>query len=524
MDSDRRVPKPADDGFTLVELSVAMVVLSVVVAALGAFLITAVAQQQTNELRSHAVQLGQQSVEEARALPWDLLGFYADDTLAPSCGTVGGPTVSLAVPTAPEPKNPRVPTAGTKTVVVQGQTYTRTICYRWIDDPSDGLGAADTNGTQDVKRTEVQIAWTSRGQTFNHRVDANRAPTADEVAPRSTTGQPFGIVSVTPSPTSAATAGIDSAGNLTNALQFTATTTTGVSTVQLRWTDGAGAQQLRTMTGGGSATSWAVTLPVGTGPFTPTSTTFTFTAFASTGETSTQTTTVSFSQAPGTLNVTTTVTPNSVDVNGAGFTAVPFTVTATTNTEATSAVLAYKNRNSASVTVTMVKQSLTTFTYTFPASSGPFPDGAVAFTATATGTGGSASASTTVTFVPPAVVPVSVNSATATPTLCVENNNGSVVRTTTVAVVVEGLATTDVVTLQFNDAEASKATATFSSATGNAATYSYTVPTGTGLDFKGKTQFTVSALATRSSDNTQATKIFNFPIFNRKGTEACPAS
>jgi prepilin-type N-terminal cleavage/methylation domain-containing protein len=516
---------PEDEGFTLVELSVAMVVLSVIIAALGAFLITAVAQQRSNELRAHAVKLAEQSVEEGRALPWDLVGFYADEAAAAtaSCGSTGGPTVSIPVPASPATKSGRVPTPGSKTVTVQGQQYTRTVCYRWVDDPADGSGAADTNGTQDVKRFEVVVAWTSRGTSFTHRVEALRAPTADEVAPKSVAGQPFGIVSVTPSPSSSASAPINGTGHLTSALDFSATTTTGVSTVQLRWTDAAGVQQSRTLSGS-SATSWSVSLPTGTGPFTATTTTFTFTAFSSTGETSTQNTTVAFSQTPGSLTVTTSATPNSIDVNTAGANAVSFTVQALTNADATSAVLRYKNRSGADTTVSMVKETPTKFTFTFPPNNGPFPDGATTFTASATGAGGTASGSTTVTFVPPAVVPVAVNNATAGPTLCTENNDGTVIRPTTVTVSVDGLATTDKVTLQLNDVAGSKVNATRIGGSGATSTYAYTVPANATHNFKNQAQFTVSVLATRTSDNTQATKIYNFGHFQRNGNESCPTS
>jgi hypothetical protein len=62
-----------------------------------------------------------------------------------------------------------VPTAGSKTVVANGTTYTRTVCYRWIDDPGDDTGIADRDlNTKDVKRIEVVLSWPVKGQTRTH--------------------------------------------------------------------------------------------------------------------------------------------------------------------------------------------------------------------------------------------------------------------------------------------------------------------------------------------------------------------
>lgn len=514
----------ADDGFTLVEMSVAMVVLSIVLAALGAFLITAVAQQQRNELRSQAVQVAQQAVEEARALPWELLGFYSDDAAIGTCTSPAGAVVSIPAPANAAQRSARVPTAGPRTVPVQGTDYTRTVCYRWFDDPADGTGASDTNGTQDAKLIEVDVAWTSRGVTQTHRVEARRAPTASEVAPRSASGhQPFGITSVTPDPTASHGATIDDSGNLSSALTFTATTSTGVSTVQLRWSDATGADRLVTLSTSGSSTSWSTTLPVGTGPFPAAAVTFTLTAYSSTGETSTQTTRVSFSQTPGSLTITSvSATPNSVDVNSAGNTAVAFTVNATTGSAATSASVSYTNRSGARVTQSMTTVSSTSFSRTFPAGSGPFADGATTFTVTVTSSSGTASSSTTVTFVPPAVVPVAVVSATAAPQLCYRNSDGALHRSTTVTVVVEGLGSSDGVKLQLNDAASTRVDATSAGSDGGRRTFTYTV-TGSGWNFKNRDNLTVSVLATRASDNTQATRIYNFPVTKTNSSTGCPA-
>lgn len=510
-----------EDGFTLVEMSVAMLVLAVVFAALGTFLISSVKQQYSNELRAQAVQLAQQSVEEGRALPWDLTGFYADDAQAASCGTADGPVVSIAVPAS---KDPQVPTAGAKTVSVNGTDYTRTVCYRWIDDANDGLAGADTNGTEDVKRIEVSVDWQVKGEAQSYAVQAMRSPTSSEVAPRSATGAPaFGIVSVTPDPAASTAATIDDVGRLTAPLQFTATTSPGVSTVQLRWTAADGSAQVRTLAVGADSTSWSTTLATGTGPFAPVATTFSFTAYSATSETSTQDTKVSFSQTPGTLAISSlTATPNSLDVNSAGLTAVLFKVTATTNDDGTSGVLRYTNRSGGQVSVSMIREDPRTYSYTFPSGSGPFKDGSTTFNASITGLGGTATSGVSVTFVPPAVVPVGLVTYTVAPQACVENNNGRISRASSIDVVVEGVGASDEVTLQFNDSAKSLVKAPYVSSDGSSSTFRYELSPTSTLSFAG-TSLSASVTATRKSDNTQATKLYTSSLFRRNGNETCPS-
>lgn len=517
-----------DAGITLIEMLVALLIMAVVFAALAAFLITSIAAQNSNELRTQAVQLAQQSVEEGRALPWELTGFYADDAAASSCGTGDGPGVSLAVPASPAPKSTRVPTAGNKTVVVNGTTYTRTVCYRWIDDPGDNNGAGvDADGnTKDVKRIEVTLTWSVNGQARTYTATGLRAPTAAEVAPKVPgSASLFGILSVTPPPSTANSAGIDNDGLLTAPLTFTATTTTGVSIVQLRWTDANGTPKVRTLTSGASTTSWTTTLNAGDGPFAPLLTTFYFAANSPTGEVSNQTTAVAFSTTPGSLTIDELkATPPSVDVSYSGMSATAFTVTAKTNEAITSAVLRYPNRTGALVTILMAVSGQQA-SYTFPVSSGPFADAATAMTVSVNGSGGTATSSTNVTFVPPAIPKVEILSATTAPSLCVAINDGSVLRKTRFTVAVQGIGNApDSVTLQLNDVAGSKVNASFIVQGANESTYAFDIPPAAASvrNWKNKNGLSITVLATRKSDNTQATSKFDSGIFEQNGGNSCP--
>lgn len=517
---------PSDAGISLVEVSVAIVIMGVVFAALGTFLITAMSQQRVNELKAQAVQLGNESIENGRALPWELAGFYADDAQAASCGTTDGPVVSIDVPADPAMRSSRVPTAGSSSVTVNGTQYTRTICYRWLDDDNDGTGAADTNGTEDVKRIEVSLAWQDKGATKTHVVQGLRAPTAAEVAPRSATGLPtFGILSVTPDPATANAATIGMTGGLTAPLSFTATTSTGVSTVQLRWTDADGSPQVRTLSVGATTTSWSITLPAGTGPFAPVSTAFTFSAYASTGEVSTQNTTVSFSQNPGTLSITSiTGSPDSIDIDSAGFTAVPFTVTALTNEDAGAGTLRFNDRSGSPVSVSMVAESARKFTYTFPAGGGPFAEGSATFSASISGAGGTATSGTTLTFVPPTVVAVTLVSNVVSPSLCVNNSDGRLARGSVIDTVVEGVGSSDEVKLLLGDSANTPVSAAYVGPSGSGALFRFSLTTASTLSWKSKSALSLSVTATRKADNTQATKLYTSTVTHLNGSNSCPIS
>ena len=486
---------------SLVEVSVALVVLSIILAAFGAFLVTAVKVQRSNEYRIKATQVGTQAVERMRALPWDKLGFYADDTVAAS--TCSASTlVTLPVPAAPATKDAQVPVGGTAQVV-QGQvTYTTTTCAYWHDDPTDGIGGADSDGPKDVKRIDVTVAWNNAGALKTLTVSGNRAPTAQEVTPKAGSATtPFGVLSATATPASAT---IDTSGNTTTTVTFDATTTTGVSVVQLKWSDSTGAAKLANMSANGSTTSWTYSLPTGSGPFTATSTTFTVVAVSATGEQNSQALQVAFSTAASALTIPTlTTTANAVDVTSTGSTTTAFTINATASAPVSSMTVTYKLRTGAMTTKVMTVSG-SSGAITFPAGDGPFPDTTVAFTVTANSTIGSASRAIDVTFVPASVIPVEVTAIGISPTLCLSRNTGGnqkVLRASTVTVDVSGVTTADTVTLEFNNTAKSRVDATTKTAISGGARFSYTIPTQWEWS---SSDLVVTALATRASDKTQS--------------------
>ena len=93
-----------------------------------------------NKARSGGIALAGERMEYIRSIAYG------------SIGTVGGIPSGLVAPS--------------ETVALNGVTYTRRTLVAYVDDPKDGLGAADANGiNSDYKTAKVDVAWTSRTGT-----------------------------------------------------------------------------------------------------------------------------------------------------------------------------------------------------------------------------------------------------------------------------------------------------------------------------------------------------------------------
>ena len=110
--------------------------LIVFIGIVGAFRLTVMAVSN-NKARAGAIALANERLEFIRSLPYN------------SVGTVGGiPAGSIA---QEEP------------VLLNDVNYTRRTFISYEDDPSDGLGGADSNGIiTDYKAAKVTVSWTVR--------------------------------------------------------------------------------------------------------------------------------------------------------------------------------------------------------------------------------------------------------------------------------------------------------------------------------------------------------------------------
>ena len=141
----------AEDGISLVEMMVSMVVLAVVFAALAANSMTALAAARRGQDQIAATQLANQVAESLMAAPW----------------------LTIAPPAVP-PTQPPVARAGL--------TFTPTATVSWVDDPCNG--SASVAAQQDYLRFDVGVAWTTAdGRPHTLAISQFRTPLYAEKQP-----------------------------------------------------------------------------------------------------------------------------------------------------------------------------------------------------------------------------------------------------------------------------------------------------------------------------------------------------
>lgn len=230
----RRGQSSGDAGMTLVEMLVAMALISVAVLGLLGELAADIKQQTTERTQTNAVHLASSSLESARNLSWSSL-------------------VSLV---------------GTRTTTptVQGVTYTNVTTLA-LCSPTDAPDVCTTpaTGAPTTARATVAVSWSSNGGRHTVRMTRNLADYTSTTT--SSTTNPLGscggsgvtlvsgALSLSPSSTTVNASG-NPPGNITATL--TATGLSNTSCVPLTWSDDTGAHQL-TMTGGGG--TYSVTIP-----------------------------------------------------------------------------------------------------------------------------------------------------------------------------------------------------------------------------------------------------------------------
>jgi len=130
----RRKVSFAREGFTLVEILVAMAILLIVVVAFVPLFVYIAEATQANKARFVAAKVAGSEIERIRALPYNQVG------------NVGG--------------NPPGVVVRASTVPLNGVTYTVTTDIWWWDDPSDGLGGPGPGADPipyDYKRVRVAV-------------------------------------------------------------------------------------------------------------------------------------------------------------------------------------------------------------------------------------------------------------------------------------------------------------------------------------------------------------------------------
>lgn len=144
-----------DDGVSLVEMMVAVMILAIVLTALASASITALAGVRTAEGQVGANQLASEVLERLQSSPWA--------------------SVAPVAPATSYTTTPQTTTRG-------GYTYTSSVVVRWVDDPCNGSTPA--TATQDYLSLDATVTWQiGAGPTRTLRAEALRVPTYAEKTP-----------------------------------------------------------------------------------------------------------------------------------------------------------------------------------------------------------------------------------------------------------------------------------------------------------------------------------------------------
>lgn len=263
----------ADDGLSMVEIMVSMVLLTVAMTALASTLTASLAQVADNQELTRANQLGTQLIEGMRSIAWDDLGVYADDPGYQSTGADGSPTVTLG---AARPAGSAAPTP-TRAVQDGGITFAATTDVVWVDDPNEpGPGQSDPD-PRDYKEVRLRLVWQVGGTEYEASFTSARRPTVSEVpvgAPVACT--PGHIVDYSVSPDFVELGGV---GETEEEVTVTVETCTESSAMHLAPSP----LSPRSMTNAGGGTLWTYTFPAGTTDYEPGEYTWTVTSSGTDG-------------------------------------------------------------------------------------------------------------------------------------------------------------------------------------------------------------------------------------------------
>jgi Tfp pilus assembly protein PilV len=370
-----------DMGMTLVEILVALTIVSVGVLALLSELATNLKQQALEKSQTTALHLADSAIESAKSMSYS--------TLVGQAGTT------------------------TATTPINGVTYTKTTTFS-VCSPTDSPNTCTTPGSGAVStvHADVTVSWTLAGGS--HSVHLAQSVSDDSQLVVSTATSPLGscggagttvvIGHLALSPSSVT---VSSAGTPSSAVTATLTETglSNATCVPLTWSDDNGSHQVSMS---GSNGTFTVAIPASSiKKATPTS-----------GGSITFTATVPGSQAVPTAALTLVGAPAfsgncSVSVVGLGLNVITLTpltrntllpaglTCTTTNLSSTDSVVATYQSGTTTKTINLTSADGTTWTVTLPSGSAMVKSGATevfTFSLTRAGDGSTASQNVTATL------------------------------------------------------------------------------------------------------------------------------
>jgi type II secretory pathway pseudopilin PulG len=175
-----------EDGISLVEMLIAIVLLGVVMGAMARSLTTSLFGVQGQERVVQATAQMQESLEQVNGVVWEDAGLCESDVDAHFGGTTythaDGTTEPIVVLDDDHSSCTGTPLlVPERTVTRQGVDYTVATVVTWTDDDLDNDGTGtDPNSTQDTKHVLVTITWEHRGEPRSASNETFLAPNALE--------------------------------------------------------------------------------------------------------------------------------------------------------------------------------------------------------------------------------------------------------------------------------------------------------------------------------------------------------
>lgn len=519
----RRLRTRGDSGLSLVEMVVALVVIGIVLAALATALVAGMVAANTAEVRTRAVQLAAKYVEADQSVNWKFLGHRSTDL--PSQEFYNGESLVRLGADVDSTTVADVPVSGPVSVSYAGTQFNVSTYVTWAGSST----SAPNNGSiYAAKKITIVISWAPRDGAHTLTTVAMRAPSRAEMAPPLNATSPISITSATANPAQT----LDATGRTSLPVVLTAITTQAATDVVATYHLADGTELQLPLVGDAPMTTWAATLPAGTGPFSAGTLDITFTATAASGTQVTYAATLKLTAyvAPSLLLSSPTALIGSgapsdavLQTGDGGYvTAKPLVVSVQTNTAPQSITASFPLSGGTQSTPVTLAWDGTAYSYTFPAGTGPVAAGNLIVTFSATPAGGGAPVTTTasVTLTAPSLGAITVSAITAgsyaapgtTPTwpwkngICV-NSKTSPATTyqagPTLYLMVKNIASSDVVSLELTNISAGGPgpyTATYVKSDANGMTFKVALPSS--LTIQSAATLNVKVNVWRAADAT----------------------
>jgi prepilin-type N-terminal cleavage/methylation domain-containing protein len=507
----------ADDGFTLVELLAALVVMTIAFTALAGALIASIAGTAAAATVSAGNQLAAERIEALRTITWDELGHYSDEPEWGD-GRFGGESLVEVADTTPTPRPAGVPLLAPQTTEIRGVTYSVTTRVTWAGSSA----AAPNDGTTYAqKRLSVDVTWTTRGKTRTTSQEGLRAPNSKEMKPPATVaGVTISLANAAATPNQT----LDAAGLLTQPVLLRVDTSIAAETVIASYLLASGNAASEEMTADATQRFWTLTLPVGSGPFPTGTVTFTFTATHSTGSTASATAGAEFAAATGAFALTDASSTTTISQLGIGyFLAAPIALSVKASQTASGVEATYPlSDGSTGGPIALTYDGVTSsWVGEIPLGAGPVTPGNLTVTYGGTATaGGTATTTSSVTLQAPTLGAISILKPTVVPPFCADAKSPFKLHRTSVATVeiLNVDATSTAVSMALNGGAAVAATALGTTGPSGGQLFKVSYTNALVLN---TTSAPLVVSVSRSADGAVATQSWTYPVTRKNSSAAC---